>query len=210
MFGGSFDPPHLGHVSLAQAGLAMGLDEVWVIPALPVHRELSGLADARTRFEWLVQIFENQPCVQVLDWEISRQQPTPAIKTLRQFHQMYAQTTPWLMMGADTWAGLPTWREYPAHRDLCNVAVFARRGIALETVCAHNGWRRVDINDGLDCHQLDCHQSGCWAYIPADLPDISATSVRHDAQQGISLTGKVPEVVRKKIEQAYGKAMENM
>ncbi len=205
MFGGSFDPPHLGHVSLVQAGLAMGMDEVWVIPALPVHRELSGLADARTRFEWLVQIFKNQPCVQVLDWEISRQKPTPAIKTLRQFHQMYSQTTPWLMMGSDTWAGLPTWREYPAHRNLCNVAVFARRGIALETVCGHDGWRRVDMNDGLDCHQSDC-----WAYIPVDLPDISATGVRHDAQQGVSLTGKVPEVVRKKIEQAYNKAMENM
>ena len=43
LFGGSFDPPHMGHVSLVEAGLdVLGLDEVWVIPALPVHRKLSG------------------------------------------------------------------------------------------------------------------------------------------------------------------------
>ncbi|MDQ6996496.1 MAG: adenylyltransferase/cytidyltransferase family protein, partial [Mariprofundus sp.] len=86
LFGGSFDPPHNGHKALVQAGLAMGMDEIWVIPALPVHRQLSGFADAYTRFDWLRQMFAGEPHVQVVDWEISRQRPTAAIETLRQFH----------------------------------------------------------------------------------------------------------------------------
>lgn len=205
LFGGSFDPPHHGHMALVQAGLDLGLNEVWVIPALPVHRKLSGFADAKTRFDWLKKMFADQPEVQVVDWEIRRQRPTSAIETLRQFHQIYPATAPWLMVGADAWAGLPTWRQYPAHRELCNVLVFARRGMALETVCGHHGWKRTDLNDGLDC-RTPAH----WAYIEAALPDISATGLRHDACQGKSLAGKVPDIVCRQIEQAYGKATEKM
>jgi len=205
LFGGSFDPPHNGHLALAQAGLDLGLDEVWVIPALPVHRELSGFADANTRFDWLGKIFADQPGVRVVDWEIRRQRPTPTIETSRQFHQACPETMPWLMVGADAWAGFPTWRGYPAHRELCNVAVFARRGMALETVCDHDGWKQTGLKDG-----LDCRASGRWVYAEAALPDISATGLRHDARQGKSLAGKVPDIVRKQIEQAYGRAMEKM
>jgi len=213
LFGGSFDPPHSGHVALVLAGLGAGLDEIRVIPALPVHRQLSGLADGPTRFDWLSKIFADQPRVQVVDWEIRRQRPTPAIDTLRQFRHMHPDTTPWLMLGADAWAGLPSWRDYPAHRALCNVAVFARRGAesetghgsGFETVCGHDGWKQIDLKD---CP--DCRESGHWAYIQADLPDISATGLREDTRCGKTLAGKVPEIVRRNIEQIYGNSMENM
>jgi len=203
LFGGSFDPPHLGHVALVQAGLDVGLDKIYVIPALPVHRALSGCADGQTRFDWLRQMFAEEPRVQVVDWEISRQQPTPAIETLRQFHHMYPDTTPWLMMGADAWSGLPSWREYPAHRKLCNVAVFARRGMASETADCHPGWRHLDVK-----HGLGCNGPGHQAYVQVALPDISATALRRDAMQGVGLTGRVPDIICRQIEQAYGKATE--
>jgi len=205
LFGGSFDPPHNGHLALVQAGLTMGLKQIYVIPALPVHRELSGLADARTRFNWLAQIFKKQPEVQMIDWEIRRGQPTPAIETLRQFQRVSPETVPWLLMGADAWGGLPTWREYPAHLELCNVLVFARRGLLSETVCGHIGWRQSkpdEINV--------CQGPGHWVYAPTELPDISATALRHDAAQGKELSGRVPDVVRRQIECAYGRRKEKM
>jgi len=203
LFGGSFDPPHCGHVALVQAGLGMGLDSVWVIPARPVHRELSGLADAGMRLDWIKQIFADQRRVQVVDWEIRRQRPTASIETLQQFHAAYPDTVPWLMLGADAWAGLPGWRGYPAHRNLCNIVVFARRSIAVETVCGHAGWKRRTLDD---MHQ--CHQAGNWTYIQADLPDISATRIRSDAMQAKPLHGLVPEIIQQQIEQAYGRARE--
>ena len=205
LFGGSFDPPHLGHMALVQAGLTAGLEKIYVIPALPVHRELSGHADARTRFDWLVRMFAGQPQVQVVDWDIRRRQPTPAIVTLRRFLHFYPDTVPWLMMGADAWAGLPTWREYPAHRKLCNVAVFARCGSAAATPCDHAGWQQLDLSTG-----LDCNSSGHWLYIQADLPDISATGLRRDVQSGKPLADRTPAVICREIEQAYGGKMETM
>ncbi len=205
LFGGSFDPPHLGHMALVQAGLDAGLEKIYVIPALPVHRALSGHADARTRFDWLTQMFSGQPRVQVVDWEIRQKQPTPAIATLRRFMHIHPDTVPWLMMGADAWAGLPTWREYPAHLRLCNVAVFARCGSAAATVCGHDNWRQLDQSTG-----LGCSSPGHWMYIQADLPDISATGLRRDAQSGSSLADLTPAVICRKIEQAYSSKMEHM
>ncbi|MDQ6999279.1 MAG: nicotinate (nicotinamide) nucleotide adenylyltransferase [Mariprofundus sp.] len=205
LFGGSFDPPHNGHMALVQAGLDMGLDEVWVIPALPVHRELSGMADGKTRFEWLQQIFSAQPEVRVLDWEIVQKAPTPAVTTLRRFQQQFPETVPWLMLGADAWAGLESWQQYPAHRGLCNVAVFARSGIAADIVASHQGWQRLESRDwpGAD-------GSGYWCYIPVDLPDISATEIRYRIEHGRSLADLVPPAICDDVEKKYILLKENM
>jgi len=201
LFGGSFDPPHLGHVALVQAALDTGFDEVWVIPALPVHRELSGFADGSKRLLWLQTIFASQTCVKVLDWEVSRQQPTPAVDTLRRFHAEYAGITPWLLLGADAWAGLESWREYPVHRMLCNVAVFARQG--LEKIPAHDGWREVERADA-------CMTPGHWCFVDVALPEVSATLIRESAVQGRSLMHWVPAVVCSDIEKNYTVMQEKM
>jgi len=191
-------------MALVQAGLNAGLEQIYVIPALPVHRELSGHADARTRFDWLVRMFSGEPHVQVVDWEYRRRQPTAAIETLRRFVHFYPGTVPWLMLGADAWAGLPTWREYPAHCKLCNVAVFARSGPAVAPVCGHDGWQQLDLKTGGLSAGLDCNAPGHWIYIQADLPDISATELRRDVQSGRALADRVPAVICRDIEQAYG------
>jgi len=199
LFGGTFDPPHNGHVALVEAGLKlMGLDEVWVIPAEPVHRSLSGNADGPTRFGWLHTIFSEEKDVQVLDWEIGHGRPVAAVETLRDFRQRYPEIVPWLMMGADAWTGLEGWREYPGHRNLCNVAVFARAGMQTAQLPQHDGWRKVD-----ESRWRECHSPGHWCYLPVSLPDISATELRGEAERGTALEGRVPESVRSLIEKSY-------
>jgi len=197
LFGGSFDPPHLGHVALVQAGLDMGLDEVWVIPALPVHRELSGNADGETRKSWLNKVFAGRADVKVLDWEVSRDQPTPAVDTLRRFCSEFPGVTPWLMLGADAWSGLESWLQYPAHQSLCNVAVFARKGMPPVTALA--GWQEVKLGDW-----SACSTAGHWCSVGGALPDVSATDVRNRAGLGLSLAGLVPAELCRDIEKNYG------
>ena len=207
LFGGSFDPPHLAHVALVEAGLEMGLDEVWVIPALPVHRVLSGHADGATRLEWLRQVFESNAKVKVVDWEVSQLQPTPMVDTLRRFKLEHPNIVPWLMLGADAWQGLPTWREYPLHQSLCNVAVFARQNIALKCEMfdrkaagqpSHAGWKEVPVRAW-----SDCVSAGHWCDLSVVLPDISATIIRDRAYLGLSLTDLVPKVLRSEIKKRY-------
>lgn len=205
LFGGSFDPPHKGHIALVIAGLELGLDEVWVIPALPVHRKLSGSADGRTRLGWLQTVFANLPNVKVLDWEVSRKEPTPAIDTLCRFNHEYPGLTPWLMLGLDAWAGFESWREYPKHRELCNVMVFARQGLDLAALPAHAGWQKLTLESW-----KNCNKTAHWCYAEVELPEISATLIRSSAKQGSSLTDLVPASLCSVIEKKYAVMKENM
>jgi len=196
LFGGSFDPPHLGHIALVQAGLDMGFDEVWVIPALPVHRVLSGKADGATRLSWLQQVFKHQPCVKVLDWEVKQAQATAMVDTLRKFEAIYPNIVPWLMLGSDAWNGLASWHEYPRHQQLCNIAVFARQGHQSQQT--HLGWHDVSLE-----RWSACSTAGHCCHVSATLPDISATTIRQHAELGLSFAGLVPKVLQSDIEQQY-------
>lgn len=197
LFGGTFDPPHNGHLALVRAGLElMGLDEVWVLPAAPVHRQLSGHADGAMRLAWVEEIFAGMSGVRVLGREVKAGRAVPAVETLRWFAGEHPGLVPWLMLGADAWAGLPTWREYPQHRGLCNAAVFARKGEADAAPLA--GWQACGLNDW-----RRCTGPGHWLDVAADLPEISATVLRGKALAGKSLAGTVPDAVCSRIEAAY-------
>jgi len=200
LFGGSFDPPHLGHIALAQAGLDAGLDEVWVIPALPVHRELSGHADGYMRLDWLQCCFADEPRIKVLDWEVAQQQPVPSIATLRRFRNDFPHIQPWLMLGVDAWNGLANWQAYPEHQAQCNALIFARQGEAGKAFKRHDGWKKLRSENW-----PDCTKAGHYYHINVTLPDISATNIRQRLALGLSLAGLVPKVLQQAIEQQYKK-----
>lgn len=202
IFGGSFDPPHLGHVALVHAALTtLELPEVWVVPAgLPVHRQLSGCADAATRLHWLRRIFADEKRVKVLDWEAKATKPTPTIATLRRIRRQFPDVLPLLLMGEDAFAGLASWVDYPAHQQLCAVAVFPRDARWLPPL---KGWRRVS-----PAAWRREPATGCVIRIGAALPDISATRLRAMAGAQQSLRDLVPACVQGAIEQHYRKGEE--
>jgi nicotinate-nucleotide adenylyltransferase len=200
LFGGSFDPPHLGHVALVQAALdRLQLPQVWVIPVgNPVHRQLSGRANAITRLDWMQRIFADTPGVVVQDWEVRRTEPSPTIDTLRRIHREQPACSPVLLLGTDAFAGIDSWVGYPEHHDLCDVAVFSRAGEP--PLASHHGWQPVTVDEW-----HDAPGSGRLLQVDQALPEISATEVRERAVRGETLSGLVPECVRHDIESAYSR-----
>ena len=198
VFGGSFDPPHLGHVALVRAALErLRLSEIWVIPVgCPVHRQLSGHAVAGRRLEWMRRIFNDEPRVTVQDWEVTRAEPTPTIDTLRRMRRELPERKPVLLLGSDAFAGIGGWVGYPEHRELCDVAVFSRAGEP--SLASHHGWRPVTVAEW-----QAASGSGRLLQVEESLPEISATDLRERVVRGESLSGLVPECVRRDIEQAY-------
>jgi len=197
VFGGSFDPPHIGHVALIETALtALNLPEIWVIPAgNPVHRQLSGHASPEVRFHWLQRVFSGLPRVFVRDWEIRDNKPVSTIDTLYYIRYQFPDCYPVLLLGADAFAGMRQWVKYPEHLLLCDVAVFDRAG---RPRGRWKEWKETDLV--LWKEELG---RGRLLYVEHALPDISATTVRRQAEVGKSLAGIVPECVCEEIERAY-------
>jgi len=197
IFGGSFDPPHIGHVALVGAALeVLDLPEIWVIPAgNPVHRKLSGYASPEVRLHWLERIFLRQPRVRVQDWEVYRGKPASTIDTLRYIRHEFPDCHPLLLLGADAFSGIRQWVKYPEHMRLCDVAVFDRTGCSR---VQRRGWKETHIGQWKGKTGY-----GSLLHVKYELPDVSATAVRQRAVAGKSLAAMVPDCVCEEIGRAY-------
>ncbi len=196
LFGGAFDPPHVGHRALARAALALpAIREVWVLPAHPVHRDLSGCASDAQRQDWLARMFAGDRGIQIVDWELRAGSRVPAIVTLRRF-VAERSAVPWLLLGADAWQGLERWVDYPEHRAVCNALVCTRRGVDEPRLL--DGWTAVEAGE------MDALEGpGHVVMLRAGLPEVSATEIRRRAAEGERITGLVPAEIEQEVAAAY-------
>ena len=129
VFGGAFDPPHLGHIHAArQATEHLSLDKLLIVPTGRMHYKQPS-ADAPTpeqRLEMATLAFSELPNAQVLDLETSRKEPSYTCDTLQAIRQSYPDARLFLILGEDAFATLPDW--YQANRVLAAAtpAVIAR------------------------------------------------------------------------------------
>ncbi len=179
IFGGSFDPPHLGHQALVEAALnLLNIDELWLMPVgLAVHKKLSDKASTTQRMTWLKQMFAAEKKVKIMDWEINSPKAIPAIDTLRRFHDEYPAHTPTWLMGMDSFLDLSHWVDYPQHQTLCNLAVFQRKGYERDVIT--NTWQTLSL---AAWQQQRPTQAGHIVTLSANLPDISASVIRENVQ----------------------------
>lgn len=180
LFGGSFDPPHLGHACLVETAVKyLNINDLWLIPVgLPVHRELSGKATIQQRMGWLNQIFEQDKHIKVIDWEAFNAEPTPTIATLKRFKKTFPDIIPTWLMGLDSFLDLPNWVGYPDHLQLCNIAVFQRKGHERSVIS--DTWKTVDLSDWQKKPPVT---PGHMVLLDVDLPDISSTQIRQNVHQ---------------------------
>lgn len=196
IFGGSFDPPHLGHKALVETALQeLVLDELWVIPAgQPVHRKLTQEISANQRLRWVERMFADMVNVRVLDWEVSQPQAVATIETMQKVSEQN-QVLPIWLMGMDAWQGLPDWVAYPEHKKYCDIAVFPRRH---EAWVSHQDWSMV-----MDVRELSCAQGGQVYMSKAVLPDISATQIRDKVMAGEDVSSILDAQSADEIQTAY-------
>lgn len=130
IFGGTFNPPHLGHVEAAsQAVKALGLDKLLVIPdAQPPHKDMpDGSPDAEARLQMAKLAFAGVKHCRVSDMEIKRGGRSYTVDTLRRIREKYSQDKLYLLMGTDMLACFEEWREFLEIFTIATLAVFARR-----------------------------------------------------------------------------------
>ncbi|MBT5322945.1 MAG: nicotinate (nicotinamide) nucleotide adenylyltransferase [Verrucomicrobiales bacterium] len=134
LFGGSFDPVHLGHTMVARAALVeVELDQLFIIPAAqsPFKPEQSP-APAADRLAWLRLAFGDEPRCEIDAQEIERAGVSYTIDTVRDYAARFPEAELFYLIGADHVPTLPEWREAAALADAVTFVVVPRPG-ELET-----------------------------------------------------------------------------
>lgn len=136
ILGGTFNPPHLGHLICAQeAYLQLGLDRVTLIPArIPPHKPVEDEPGAEHRLELCRLAIGTDERFQVSDLEIGRDGPSYTVDTLEELHSSAPDHELFLIVGGDIAAGLPDWHEPERVLSLATLAVAKRRGTSRAAV----------------------------------------------------------------------------
>ncbi len=192
LFGGTFNPIHLGHMAMAHHFYQqLQLKKLVFVPAgQPYHKSLEGNATVQDRYNMVEQAITDYPEYSLTDCELMRIGDTYTVDTLTLFRdKLGEQGEIWWLMGADSLLQLHTWYRYLDIFQLANIAVVARGGLDLTQMTqplAHLVQTGLAIN-------LDEHVNHGKITI-LDMPeyDISSSQVRKLAAQGRDLTPYLP------------------
>ena len=129
IFGGSFDPPHIGHVAIVQAALKkLDIDLLIVVPTYLNPFKKHFQAPPKLRLRWLKKIFLPYPEVRICDYEVKRGRPTYAIETVSYLQNRYAPKKIYYIIGSDNLPSLHRWKEFKKLKKKVEFVVATRRG----------------------------------------------------------------------------------
>lgn len=135
IFGGTFDPIHLGHIHLATEVYSLcGLQKILLVPCFQSpHRPLPA-ASAKDRLHMVQLAIKDLPFLEAEDYEVRHQEVSYAIDTLVYLRKKYTKTSLALIMGIDAFNRFHEWHEWRKILDLANLIVVKRKNHEL-TMC---------------------------------------------------------------------------
>ncbi|MDD5212233.1 MAG: nicotinate (nicotinamide) nucleotide adenylyltransferase [Sulfuricurvum sp.] len=130
LYGGSFDPPHAGHVSVALKALdVLDIDKLIIVPNFRNPFKSSVCAEGAMRIQWLKQIFEPYEKIEISDFEVNRHRSVPTIETVE--HYAPDNEKLYLIIGADNLPSLKQWHNYEKLAQKVIFVVATRDNIAI-------------------------------------------------------------------------------
>jgi nicotinate-nucleotide adenylyltransferase len=182
ILGGTFNPPHLGHLVMAQEALdQLRLDRVVLMPvAVPPHKEAPADPGAAVRLELCRLAVDGEDGVEVSDLEIARGGASYTVDTQRALQEREPEHALTFIVGGDMAYSLPSWREPEAVLDLARLAVAERDGL-----------RREDIAKRLE----PLHAGDRVAFFDMPRIDLSSSAIRARVATGRPIRYLVPDPV---------------
>jgi nicotinate-nucleotide adenylyltransferase len=182
ILGGTFNPPHLGHLICGQEALIqLELDRIVMIPAgVPPHKEVDEDPGPGHRLELCRRAVSGDERFEVSALEMQRDGPSYTVDTLAELLQIAPDSELYLIVGGDVAAGLGSWREPERVLALATLAIARRRGTS-----------RKAIDDTLS--ELEGGQRARFFRMPRI--GISSTEIRERVQRHESIRYLVPDPV---------------
>lgn len=200
ILGGTFDPAHLGHLSIASAAMDQaGLEQVLFIPAgHPRLKQAEPAATIEHRLAMVRLAVQDQPRFQVCDLEAHRPGPTYTVDTLVELSAKLGLAADlFFILGMDVLGQLDRWKDPARVLELCRLLVLDRPG--------EQNFDHEDLNQ--EFYRRVPQAQGRVQTVTAPLIDVSATDLRRRAAAGQPLTGQTPDAVAEYIREKglYGK-----
>jgi len=182
IFGGTFDPPHLGHLHLVEAARTqLKLDKIlWVPTAEPPHKKHQPLSVVTDRLAMVAALIAGEPAYEISRVDIDRPGPHWAADTVALLAQQFPGQQLVFLMGGDSLRDLPTWGRPQEFLARCSIGVMRRP------------------NDAIDLAKLEGLLPGITAkveFVHATPLKIASHTIRQRVKEGQSLAGFVPETV---------------
>ena len=128
LYGGSFDPPHAGHVAVVQEALrVLPIDKLIIVPASRNPFKPSVTVDGAVRYEWLKEIFTPFEKVVISDFEITHDRSVYTIETVKHYAPLCDEL--YLIIGADNLEKLSHWHNIDELNAMVHWVVADRDGI---------------------------------------------------------------------------------
>jgi nicotinate-nucleotide adenylyltransferase len=187
VLGSAFNPPHLGHLALAQEALwQLGLAEVILVPTGNApHKRIAEDPGRPARMEMTRLATADDDRFSVSSLEVDREGPSYTYETLEALAEERADRKLVFVMGADAAVGLESWREPERVVELASLAVARREGVA-------------DAEVATVMRSLGCEDRVTMLEMPQF--GVSSSAVRERAKQGRPLRYLVPQPVADYIE----------
>lgn len=188
VLGGAFNPPHLGHIALAEAARdQLGLDQVLLVTTgRAPHKQIDPDPGPEVRLDLTRRAVEGVEGLEASALEVDREGPSYMYETLEAIAADGACDRIWLICGSDIASTLPDWERPERVVELARIAVAARPGTETETVSRAVESLGVDVAESL-------------AVLDFSPREISSTEVRRRCAAGESIDDLVPPGVSAEI-----------
>jgi nicotinate-nucleotide adenylyltransferase len=183
IFGGTFDPPHIGHLILAQEAQAqLALDHVlWVVTPFPPHKKLHKISPVQDRIAMVLLAIAGNRKFILSRVDIDRQQPHFAVDTVAQLRKKSPKDEFYYLMGTDSLNDLPTWHDPVRFVSICHsIVIMVRR------------------DESVDTSKLDADIPGLnkkLKFLETPLIEISGTDIRNRVENGKQIRYFVPDKI---------------
>jgi len=188
IFGGTFDPIHIGHIHIAYEALYnLHLDKIIFMPAgNPPHKKNKNITDAQIRYDIVKRAIESEVNFEISDYEIKKKENSYTYETVELFCKLQADIEWYLLIGADSLMDLGGWKNVQTILNSCKLVVYSRPGFSDEEVINQKEYIEKKFNKKI-------------IYINMPTIDVSSTTIRDSIKAGRVVNYLLPRGVEKII-----------
>ncbi len=192
IFGGTFDPIHIGHIHIAYEALYnLHLDKILFMPAgNPPNKINKKITDAQTRYDLVERAIQGESHFEISDYELNKKENSYTYETIEFFSDIQKKIEWYFLIGGDSLMDLDNWKNVDRLLNSCKLVVYNRAGFTVEEVLKEK-------------ERVEKKFENKIIFLNMPIIDISSTNIRKNIKEGRNINYLLPKGVEKIIDKFH-------